>query len=255
MLLQEKTVVVAGTGEVGRPIFQLCRGGFAQVIAEDPRYGEPERPAFPVAALHVAFPGSLPNFVEAVDGYVRKYDPEVVLIHSSTRPGDTDKLIERFGADRIVHTQVHGKHQGDRMRRDMLRYPKFVATTSDAAFERARDVLIAMGHPPENVVRLSRPLAGEIAKLLATTYFGYLIAWVQEVERLSDKCGVGFDELMSFARLETDDWRIETKFPGVIGGHCVLPNIAILRETFPCELWDFITKSNELKKARDAEHA
>lgn len=251
MLLEDKTIVVAGCGEIGKPIYQLCCGGFAQVIAEDPRLGEPEPPRHPVAALHVAIPGSLPNFTDIVDGYVQRYDPPVILINSSTVPGFSQTLVERFGVDRVVHTQVHGKHHGDRMRRDMLRYPKFVATSSEVAFDKAKAVLITMGHPPENIVRLSSTLAGEICKLLATTFFGYLIVWTQEIERLADRCGVSYGELMAFTRLATDDFRIDGKFPGVIGGHCVMPNIEILRSTYPSPLWDYLRSSNDTKRARE----
>jgi hypothetical protein len=249
MLCIKKTVVVVGCGEIGHPIWQLCRGCFEQVLAEDPRYGEPEKAKYPVAAMHVAIPGSLPDFVEIVAGYIDKYDPEIVLISSTTVPGVTDKLVDRFGADKIVHTQVHGKHHGGRMRRDLLRYPKFVATRSDEAFEKAKEILIAMGHPPENIVRLSCPMAGEVVKLLATTFFGYLIVWAQEIERLSEKCGVSYDELMAFTRLQTDDYNIANKFPGVIRGHCVMPNIEILSKTFPSPLWDYLKQSNEVKKS------
>ena len=247
----DKTVVVAGCGEVGGPIFQLCRSAFAQVIAEDPAWGPAEIPQYPVAALHVAIPGALPGFVDATAGYLGKYDPEITLVHSTTVPGATDKLVERFGPDKVVHAQVQGKHRGDRMRSDMLRHPKFVATRSDLAFEKARDVLVAMGHPPGNVIRLSCPLAGELAKLLATTYFAYCIAWAQEVERLGDRCGVSYEELMAFTKLDTDDFRIENKVPGVIGGHCLMPNVAVLREAFPSPLWDWSVASNEKKEARE----
>ena len=251
MLRIEKTAVVAGCGEIGKPIFQLSCGGFAQVIAEDPVYGEPAPAKYPVAVLHVAIPGSLPDFMNIVAGYVAKYAPEVILVHSSSVPGRTDELVERFGVDKVVHTQVHGKHHGGRMRRDMLRYPKFLATASDEAFGKAKAVLEAMGHAPESFVRLSSCLAGEMCKLMATTYFGYLIAWTQEVERLSDRSGVSYDDLMAFAKLGADDFRIDNKFPGVIGGHCVMPNIAILQQAFPSPLWDFLEQSNEQKRARD----
>jgi UDP-N-acetyl-D-mannosaminuronate dehydrogenase len=246
----EKAVVVVGCGEIGMPIVQLCQGGFAQVICEDPAFCDPGEARYPVAALHVAIAGSLPNFVEVVDGYVRKYHPDVILISSSTVPGFTDTLVEAFGQDMVVHTQVHGKHKGDRMRSDMLRHPKFVATQSDVAFDKARDIFIAMGHPPDRIHRLSSPLAGELTKLLATTYYGYLIAWTQEVERMSDQSGVSYEDLMAFTKLETDDFDIDNKFPGVIGGHCVMPNIAILKKSYPSPIWDFIEKSNEMKKAR-----
>jgi len=251
MLRLEKAAVVAGLGEIGRPIYQLCCGGFVQVIAEDPRIGPPETPRLPVLALHITFPGELPNFVDLVAAYSAKYRPEITLVHATTMPGTMDRVVERLGTDHVVHSQVHGKHRGDRMRRDMLRYPKFVATASDVAFAKAKDVLVAMGQAPDDVVRLSKPLAGEMGKLLATTFFGYLVAWAQEMERLSDRCGVSFEELMAFTRLGTDDFRIDNKTSGVIGGHCVMPNIAILRRAYPSPLWDWLEQSNEQKKARD----
>jgi hypothetical protein len=248
MLLTKKTVVVAGCGEIGEPIYKLSCGAFAQVIAEDPICGECEPAKYPVVALHVAIPGSLRDFVEIVDGYVAKYAPDIILVHSSTVPGTTQKLVENYGTDRVVHTQVHGKHKEGRMRRDMLYYPKFVATASDVAFSKAEVILTAMGHPPESITRLSSPLAGEIVKLLATTFFGYLIVWTQVVERLSSQFGVPYEELMSFTKLNTSDYEINNKFPGVIGGHCVMPNIAILKKISPCPLWDFMDKSNDMKK-------
>jgi hypothetical protein len=251
MNASESAVVVAGCGEIGKPIYQLCRGAFAQAIAEDPRWPAPPPAQFPVAALHVAIPGGMPNFVDLVDGYVRKYSPGVILINSSTVPGFAERLVERFGLGRVVHTQVHGKHHGGRMLRDMLRYPKFVATRSDAAFAAAREVLAAMGHPPENIIRLSSPLAGEMVKLLATTFFGYLIVWAQEVERLADRSGVPFEELMAFTKLHAADFEIAGKTPGVIGGHCVMPNIEILRKAYPSPLWECLWQSNEEKKRRD----
>lgn len=250
-MLIERTVVVAGCGEIGGPLFRLARGGFADVIAEDPRLGPPPQPRHPVAALHVALPGSIPDFHGAVVSYAGKYDPDVVLVHSTTHPGTTDRLVEALGADRVVHAQVHGKHAGGRMRRDMLFHPKFVATSSDAAFEKARAVLAHMGHPPDEVRRLTKPLAGEISKLLATSCFGYLVAWAQEVERLADRAGVDYDELMSFAVLDTQDFQVRGKFPGVLGGHCVMPNIEILRASFPSPFWELVYQSNSEKVRRD----
>ena len=251
MLLMKQTAVVAGCGEIGKPIYQLSCGAFAQVIAEDPICGKSMPANYKVAVLHVAIPGSLENFVEIVDSYVAKYDPNIILIHSTTVPGCTQKLVEHHGADLIAHTQVHGKHSGDTMRRDMLYYPKFVATTSGIAFAKAKEILIAMGHPPESVVRLSSPLAGEIIKLLATTFFGYLIVWTQVIERLSEQSCVPYEELMRFTELPTCDYQIVGKFPGVIGGHCVMPNIEILQKTYPSPLWDFMKKSNDMKKVKE----
>ncbi len=251
MIRTKKTVIVAGCGEIGTPIYKLSCAGFEQVLILDPKYEKPDAPAFPVIALHIAVPGSISNLAEIIGDYIRVYNPEIVLIHSTTVPGTTQKLIDLFGEDKIVHSQVHGKHKDDRMMSDMLHYPKFIATRSDIAFEKAKHVLTSMGHPPSCITRLSDPLAGEIVKLFATTFFGYLVVWTQEVERICDKTGLDFEELMAFTKIDTNDFNIKDKYPGVIGGHCVMPNIAILQKAFPSVLWDYMITSNEEKKARE----
>ena len=74
---------------------------------------------------------------------------------------------------------------------------------------------------------LSSPEATEIAKLTETTYFGLLIAWAQEVERYCMELGANYDEVVSFYD-EIKFFPPAKYFPGAIGGHCVMPNIAIL---------------------------
>ena len=44
-----------------------------------------------------------------------------------------------------------------------------------------------------------------------------------------------------------------TYFPGVIGGHCVMPNIEILRQLEDSPLLDAIRWSNDRKAAREAD--
>jgi len=94
---------------------------------------------------------------------------------------------------------------------------------------------------------LRSPEATEIAKVTETTYFGLLIAWAQEVERYSRKLGADYDEVVSFYD-EIEFFPPVKYFPGVIGGHCVMPNIAILLQQFPSGLLQAIVHSNELKQ-------
>ena len=85
------------------------------------------------------------------------------------------------------------------------------------------------------------------AKLTETTYFGVLIAWAQEVERYCKEIGANYDEAVSF--YEEIPYLPRVKFfPGVIGGHCVLPNIKILKGKFKSGILDAIEQSNEIKQ-------
>ena len=44
--------------------------------------------------------------------------------------------------------------------------------------------------------------------------------------------------------VESADYDIKGKFGGAIGGHCVMPNIELLKELCKSDMLDFIQKSN-----------
>jgi hypothetical protein len=77
-----------------------------------------------------------------------------------------------------------------------------------------------------------------------------LIAWAQEVERYCDKWEQNYGEVVSFYE-EIDFFPRGKYFPGVIGGHCVMPNIEILDHEFRSLLLQAIQLSNEMKMERD----
>jgi hypothetical protein len=61
------------------------------------------------------------------------------------------------------------------------------------------------------------------------------------------KLGANYDEVVSFYE-EIKFFPPVKYFPGAIGGHCVMPNIAILRQQFPSGLLGAIVKSNAIKQ-------
>ena len=88
--------------------------------------------------------------------------------------------------------------------------------------------------------------SNKLAKLAETTYFGLQIAYAQELERYCNVLSVEYDQVVSFFDEVPFLPRVKY-FPGVIGGHCVLPNIRILQRTFESALLDAIVDSNERK--------
>ena len=97
---------------------------------------------------------------------------------------------------------------------------------------------------------LSSPETAELAKLTETTYFGLMIAWAQQVERYADKLGANYDEVVSFYE-EIVFFPPVKYFPGIIGGHCVMPNIELLSHLEDSEILRAIESSNEKKKDRE----
>jgi len=90
------------------------------------------------------------------------------------------------------------------------------------------------------------PELAELAKLLETTYLGVLIAWAQEMERLAAQYEGSFSDVNRF--IEEIDFLPSHIFPGAIGGHCVLPNIELLRSRVESQFLDLVVESNALKQ-------
>jgi UDP-N-acetyl-D-mannosaminuronate dehydrogenase len=129
------------------------------------------------------------------------------------------------------------------MEQDMLRYKKFVAASHSAPLVAA---LRHFSHAGFHTDVFPTPEVGEVAKLLETTYLGILIAWAQEMERLAARYGGSFEDVNAF--IEEVDFLPSHIFPGKIGGHCVMPNIGILRSQIQSSFLDLVIESNELKE-------
>jgi hypothetical protein len=73
-----------------------------------------------------------------------------------------------------------------------------------------------------------------------------LVGWAQEIERLAFQCGASYEDVNAFVK--EIDYLPKNVFPGYIGGHCVMPNIAILRKEFASKFLDAIVDSNDCKE-------
>ena len=90
------------------------------------------------------------------------------------------------------------------------------------------------------------PEIAELSKLVETTWLGVLVGWAQEVERMAAQYGGSYEEMNAFTK--EIDFLPSHVFPGHIGGHCVMANIAILRDRFPCKFLDAVVESNQAKQ-------
>lgn len=232
-----KTLVV-GLGEVGGPLLEIIK-------TSQEAYGVDIKPVGPIPhcdIMHICFPYvEADRFITESVRYIAKYNPLVTIINSTVGPGTTRAIAEQSKSD-VVYSPVRGKHV--KMRQDMLHYVKFVGALTPAAGQKACEHFQSIGMKTK---LLSTPEAAELAKLTETTYFGVLIAWAQEVERYCLKFGANYEEVIAFYE-EIGFFPPVKYFPGVIGGHCVMPNIKILQKHFDSDILAAVEKSNELKK-------
>lgn len=241
-MANENSVVVVGLGEVGRPLYQLLSEHFT-VTGVDLKL--PSEPLKQVDVLHVCYPFEIADFVGETARYIELFKPRLTVINSTVAVGTTRAVADRTGAA-IAHSPVRGKHI--RMLEELRRYTKFVGGIDSASGKQAAEHFSSAGLKTRI---LSAPEATELAKLTETTYFGVLIAWAQELERYCDLGGLRYEEIISI--FDEISFFPSTKyFPGIIGGHCVMPNIEILRKFHDSQLLRTIQASNLAKTERES---
>jgi UDP-N-acetyl-D-mannosaminuronate dehydrogenase len=233
--VSQSVVIVAGLGEVGKPLLSIlertysCRGIDV----------EPVDIEVPCSVLHICYPFQVKDFVGVTGGYVERYKPELAIIHSTVAVGTTARVRDRIQVP-VVYSPVRGKHA--RMGEELLHYQKFIGTDNRQALEQATQHLSAAGF---RVASFSNAETAELSKLLETTWLGILVGWAQDVERMAAEYGASYEEVNRFVEEISYLPRV---FPGHIGGHCVMPNISILRDRFNSKFLDAVVASNEMKE-------
>lgn len=237
--------LVVGLGEVGGALAKVLEEALGSVLRQDL---EPMVIEEAVGVMHVCIPyRNAEPFASAVIDYARKFQPALMIINSTVVPGTTRALATATGIP-TVYSPVRGKHV--RMVSDLLHYTKYVAGMTQAATDQAAAHFGAAGM---KVSRMDRPESLELAKLAETTYFGVLIAFAQELNRYAEKVGGDYNQAIDFFT-EVSFLPPVRYFPGFIGGHCVMPNIELLRRTAASPLLEAIVDSNK-RRAHELEGA
>lgn len=230
------TTVVVGLGEVGSPLLEVIqRAGRAAVGIDVDTTSYPERGS--VGVMHICFPFEIDDFTGEVRRYIDLLAPQVTVINSTVAVGTTRTIQERSGGA-VAYSPVRGKHA--RMVEELTSYVKFVGADDPATAQRVAEHFESIGMTTRIV---SSPETTELAKLTETTYFALLIAWAQTVDRWSDAVDADYDEVVSFYD-EVGFFPPVRYFPGVIGGHCAMPNIELLSQNCDSPLLDAIRSSN-----------
>lgn len=235
---------ILGFGEIGKAIHQLyTRTGKFQVLVKDL---EKDDGLTDIDVLNVCIP-AIPNFIDIVVEIAKSSSSKMVVVHSTTRVGTTALISKRLDCD-VVHSPVRGIHPN--LLDGILTFVKYVGSESPDSSKRAVEHLQSLG---VNAKSLRSSRETELGKLLDTTYYGVCIAWHGEMKRMCDESGADFTETVSvFNESYNEGYAILGKTNVIrpvlsppttkIGGHCVVPNARILKETFESEALDLVIK-------------
>ena len=226
--------VIAGLGEIGKPIFALVSKSFKTVGYDKnskliPKSNQKYIES-PTRFLHICIPYDK-TFGSNIKKLVTKFSPKCIVIHSTIQPKTTSQLQSKFKIP-VIYSATRGVHK--KMLRDLRRYTKFFAMEKNAPNAKwaSSQFSLLMRKAGVKTKRMSDPLTLELAKIVCdTSYYGWLINYAQISQMITSKYRVDYDEMWSFANeIHKFLGNRPKMFPGFIGGHCVIPNLELMDE-------------------------
>ena len=246
-----KKDIVAGIGEIGKPILKLLSKQNITVGFDlnpdlmDKRKFERYK-NLKTSFMHITIPVT-GKFINNILKLYKKFQPECVVIHSTIRPGTTERLQEKLPIP-VIYSATRGVHK--RMIYDLKRYTKFFVISTNAprgkwASSRYVKMMKRYGIKTK---KMTKPETLELAKIICdTSYLGWLVNYAQLSNMIANEYGVNYDEMWSFTEeIQKFLGNRPKMYPGIIGGHCVLPNLDLINN----EKLDQIKKINSYYKKK-----
>ena len=228
-----KKDVVVGLGEIGNPIFKILskKGVVIGIdlnrdlmnVIKFEKYKNHK-----TSFLHITIPVT-DKFINDVLKLYKKFQPECIVIHSTIKPGTTEKLQRKLSIP-VIYSATRGIHK--RMIYDLKRYTKFFVISANAPRNKwasSRYVKV-MKNCGIKTKKMSSPETLELAKIICdTSYLGWLINYAQLSNTIAIEYDVNYDEMWNFSdEIHKFLGNRPKMFPGFIGGHCVIPNLDLI---------------------------
>ena len=231
-----KRHLIIGNGEIGKSLQAVLEADYA-VDVRDRMFPDMKRKYH---ILHICYPFS-DEFIRVTKAYQRIYDPELIIIHSTVRPGTTRKLGRKY-----VYSPVRGTHPN--LALSIRTFVKYFGAEDPKKGKQAIDIFRKLG---VNCFVSNNPTEIEVLKILSTTAFGWNILFNQEAKKICDKYRVNFDIAYTheshtynagYDELDMGQFhkQVLKYMPGKIGGHCVLPNCQLIDS----DITKYIIKKN-----------
>ena len=240
-----KKDIVAGIGEIGKPILKLLsKHGVVVGFDSNPDLMDERKferyESLKTSFLHIAIPVT-GKFINNVLKLYKKFQPECIVIHSTIKPGMTEKLQEKLSIP-VIYRATRGVHK--RMIYDLKRYTKFFVISANAPRGKwaTTRYVQSMKRCGVKTKKMSKPETLELAKIICdTSYLGWLVNYAQLSNVIAIKHGVDYDEMWSFSdEIQKFLGNRPKMYTSFICGHCVIPNLNLINN----ESLNIISKMN-----------
>jgi hypothetical protein len=197
-----------------------------------------------VDVLHISFPQN-DTFVNDVKKLIKKYSPNLTVIHSTTFQGTTNKL-----GVLTAHSPILGQH--DDLYKHIKTFKKAVGPNSDEAKKLSKKYLGMIFE----LEFYENSQTTEAAKILSLAKFAQAIEFARYSNDYCKKAGVKYDEAYTkFSRLYNNGYELNklkqfvqpilNSPSGKIGGSCVIPGVKKAEKVLRSESINEILKKNK----------
>lgn len=243
-MFSKAKVLIVGLGEVGFSLYSIAlESRYFEVYGYDVDPGKTinKMDEIPknIDYLHITIPYAK-TFTDIVVDYVNVFKPKYVIIHSSVAPGVTRRIYEKTSVT-VAYSPVRGRHPN--LKKHLLFWPKWISVLP------LEKTAVIISHLKKLGFKVKTykgsPETLELAKLWETVYRAIMIASWQELHRISLNYKADIVTIAEFIGEVHEILKDRPiYYPGIIGGHCLIPNTKILRDIYPSKLLDFVIDSN-----------
>lgn len=236
---------ILGLGEVGSALKKLTATKHQVYVRE---LAFDEIADHPIDILHVCIPFT-PKFMSLVTKAVKEIKPQLVIINSTVMPGTTDELFRLTGIG-AVHAPILGIHPN--LYEYLFKFVKPLGAVNQDSYRQAKSHFESLGVKTE---KFASPLDTELAKIMETTYYGWVILFQKWVHQVCATKGANFDQVYTrFNQIYNQGYSEDLPHvarpilkhqPGEIGGHCVIPNATIIQDWLQDDFTKFMLTQNQ----------
>ena len=242
---KNKKHLIIGNGEVGMAIYNVLKSHFNVFIR-----GTSDNFDNHFDILHICYP-PVKNFAEITKRYIKKYKPNLVIIHSTVPVGTTKKVgslavhspvrgmhIKKHHPGILKNTRIEKSHNIDKSLYFSKSLSSFVKYFGGKKAKKAANYFSKIGI---KTLCFKKSETTELLKIFDTTYYAWNIVFAKEIKRICDKLKLDFDEVYTIPNQDYNKgYRklgkrhvlrpVLKPILGKIGGHCLISNCDLLND-------------------------